>query len=238
MIVLDTWWNCGPNPNPKLEIRYGNGTSNYTECPTDNEPTYTSLSLLRQPTYNRMKITYDNGNISVYINNVFYLSGYYLTNYTGYLGFTASTGAEDDNESIKNVIIYTSFPKAVAGQNRTICTNDTIVIGTSSQTNYTYSWTPTKGLDNPTKANPSLTLTNNTSSDQTYMYKVTVNSAGIGCKSADSVYITVRHKPIINMVKDTVFCKGDSLTIYAPSGFSSYKWGQSRQSTVDSQLLQ
>ena len=47
MVVLDVFNNCGP-PTPKLEIRYGDGTQNYSECPNPAEPDYPSLALLSQ----------------------------------------------------------------------------------------------------------------------------------------------------------------------------------------------
>ncbi len=66
------------------------------------------LSFIRSPNYNHAKITYDSGNINVYVNDTLYLTGFQTFNFTGYLGFTASTGGYWDNHSIKNVIILYS----------------------------------------------------------------------------------------------------------------------------------
>jgi hypothetical protein len=121
-VCFDTWNNCIPFDAgtvhlkmPKIEIRYGAG---YDECaimPTKDNPD-NSLSFMVNGTYSHAKITYDDGNINVYVNDVLYLSGFQKFNYSGYLGFTASTGGYSDNHSIKNAVIYTEMPPSEAGE--------------------------------------------------------------------------------------------------------------------------
>ena len=117
MIVLDTWANaiCGTETVPKLEIAYGTGDANYTECPQGgvDQPVKGPLAVLRRPYYNEMEVTYDNGNIRVYINGGFILKGYYQTNYAGYFGFTASTGGSNDRHSVRNFKLYGPPPQTI-----------------------------------------------------------------------------------------------------------------------------
>src|SRR5262249_10853320 len=92
-VCFDTWNNCIPfDPNtvhqnmPKIEIRWGRGYDDNSnpnnlivgEClpgPTrDNSDG--KISFIRSPDYSHAKITYDSGNIQVYVNDSLYLSGY------------------------------------------------------------------------------------------------------------------------------------------------------------------
>jgi hypothetical protein len=102
-ICFDTWNNCISFDTgtvhfdmPKIEIRWGTG---YGEC--INQPTKDnsdeSISFIRSTNYNHAKITYDNGHIQVFVNASLYITGHRQFNFTGYLGFTASTGGYTDN---------------------------------------------------------------------------------------------------------------------------------------------
>jgi hypothetical protein len=134
-ICFDTYNNCISPTNslvPKVEIRWGVG---YNEC--WSQPTLEniagSLSYIRSNDYNRALIEYDNGNISVSVNGNLLLTGNQTFNFTGYLGFTASTGGSRDNHSIKNVIVYTDMPPSVAGGINGMaggCAKQTIQLGT------------------------------------------------------------------------------------------------------------
>ena len=126
---------------PKVEIRWGNG---YNEC--NGQPTRDNtdgkISFIRSYYYHHAKITYDNGNIKVYVNDSLLVTGYQQFNFTGYLGFTASTAGYTDNESIKNVVVYTEMPPSFAGNAASVCPGDTISIGGNNNSGYAYSWLP------------------------------------------------------------------------------------------------
>jgi hypothetical protein len=150
-VCVDQWQNCpvgSSGPVPKLQIRYGNGVNDYSECPIPAQPTATGLNFLRNSEYQRIKITYDFGNIDVYVNDNLLLSGFYQINFAGYFGFTASTGSRTDIHSVKNFTLYTFKPIIAApnaGPDQVICSGDTVMLGENVSPNdpYTYRWFPT-----------------------------------------------------------------------------------------------
>lgn len=236
-ICFDTYNNCISPSNsrvPKVEIRWGIG---YSECwsqPT-LENTTGDISYIRSNDYNRALIEYDNGNISVSVNGNLLLTGNQTFNFTGYLGFTASTGGSRDNHSIKNVIVYTDMPPSVAGGINGIasgCPDQTIQLGTTPNALYNYAWTPNTGIANTTIANPIVQLINNTDTIQTYQYFVRTSfQSNPGCYSSDSILIQVKPKPIINFGKPAI-CLQDALAKFTDSSFTrdpaslpfSYQW--------------
>lgn len=199
-ICFDTWNNCLPWPQynvavPKIEIRWGPG---YGECVAQPtlENTTGNLSFIRSSAYNHARIEYESGNINIYVNDVLYLSGYQQFNFSGYLGFTASTGGFSDNHSIKNVVIYTEMPPSNAGNDVAICPGDTVQLGHESNPLYTYSWSPVVGLSNTSIADPLVSLTNETGTVLVQKYFVNTSFAGRpGCASVDSVIVQVNPKP-------------------------------------------
>jgi len=101
----------------------------------------------------------------------------------------------------------------------TICLGASVpLIATASggTTPYTYSWTPTMGLNNPNIANPLATPTVTT----TYMVNVTDH---MGCTGSASLTITVNQPPVAN--PDTIlfeYIMGHTLT--AKGGVSPYTY--------------
>jgi len=80
-------------------------------------------------------------------------------------------------------------PVANAGSDQTVNSGQTVQIGGSPTASggtpgYTYSWSPTVGLDDPTAANPNATVTSTTP------YTVTVTDSK-GCTATDQVVLTV-----------------------------------------------
>ncbi len=102
---------------------------------------------------------------------------------------------------------------ADAGNDKMVCENEEIIIGGSPSASggsgdYSYSWSPTTGLDNPTSANPVITAMDNI----TYSLTVTDN---INAASAnDIVNITVTPLPEVNAGNDKSVCLyGDIVNI-------------------------
>ncbi|MBD0256297.1 MAG: gliding motility-associated C-terminal domain-containing protein [Cytophagales bacterium] len=231
MVIIDTYLNCTQLPServPKLLIRYADGkttyganTENNLECPAVSQPTSTRYDVLRQPVYNRMKITYDAGQVQVYVNNNLLLTGRYPISFPGYFGFTASTGGFTDRHSIRDFTLYTNKPIVSppnAGADRTVCNGAEVELGTPPSPNdpYSYTWYPADGLSNPKAANPRVRLFNDVAESVTYTYFVTKDSAGVPdlCAYSDEVRITVQGK-MAQAGPDLSLCPGEKGVIKA-----------------------
>jgi PKD repeat protein len=237
-VCFDTWNNCIPYDTltvhqemPKIEIRWGIGYDEnvggnivYGECV--NEPTRDNsdgkLSFIRGPAYNRAKIVYDTGNISVYVNDTLYLSTYQPNqfNFTGYMGFTASTGGYTDDHSIKNVIIYTQMPPSYAGSSMSFCPYDTVRLGGPPNPTYAYAWSPPTGLNDTSSSAPLLHLSNASGSSSLHTYYVRTSfSNNPGCSSVDSVTIKLYPNPIVNFTTPKI-CLNDAVGQFYDSSYT------------------
>ena len=195
-VCFDTWRNCGSDAIPKIQIRWGTG---YDEC--NGQPTRSNndgaLGFLRSNSYNHCKIEYDQGNISVFVNNTLYLTAFQTFNFPGYFGFTASTGGFNDRHSIKNAVIYTEMPPSFAGSDVSICPKDSAQLGGSLNPQYNYLWSPAMGLSDPTISNPKVSLDNAGSNIYSQQYIVQTSFAtNPGCASRDTVDVITRVRPI------------------------------------------
>ncbi|MCS7073885.1 MAG: hypothetical protein NZ108_05410, partial [Bacteroidia bacterium] len=120
------------------------------------------------------------------------------------------------------VVTVNPLPVADAGPDVAFCTGNTVTIGSSPIAGNSYSWTPTTGLSNATIANPTLTLTNNTSSPVVSTYILTVTSPD-GCIRQDSVRVTVNPLPVASISGNITICRGAS-TVLTGNGGISYQW--------------
>ncbi|MDD3878239.1 MAG: gliding motility-associated C-terminal domain-containing protein [Bacteroidales bacterium] len=100
-------------------------------------------------------------------------------------------------------------PIANAGNNQTInCGGSGVTIGSPSQPNYVYNWSPTIGLSNPNVAQPNANPLSNT----TYILMVTdtVN----GCFDYDTMSVTVAGAPVANAgANQNINCGGAGVLI-------------------------
>ena len=208
-VVLDTWDNgCGANP--ELQIYNGVG---YGECYAGIvKLTNTGgiLNFIRGNTYRSVRIIYNNGAISLLINNILYLTANFPINFNGYMGFTAGTGGANDQHSIRNVIIYTAQATSNAGLDVQTCPNDNVSIGVANNPAFSYSWSPTIGLSNANVSNPTVNIPNNTNLPitQTYTVSTTLMTSPGVCSTTDQVVVTVNPSFISNLT-DTI-CDGST----------------------------
>jgi len=206
-VAFDTFNNCG-GPNSELQIYYGVG---YNECAAGIvklENIGGQLNFVRNNNYQRVRITYNNGVITLFINNTQYLTANFTINFTGYMGFTASTGGSNDQHSVKNIIIYTEQVTANAGPDVAICNGGTAQIGTTTNALYQYSWSPAVGLSSTTISNPTATIQNTGSTPITQTYTVTTTllaSPGV-CPVTDQVVVTVNPTFVTNLTQ--TICNG------------------------------
>lgn len=231
-VVFDTFDNgCGANP--EIQIGYGVG---YNECPQPNFNVVKvnnaggNLNFIRSNAYNSAQIIYNNGIIQVIVNGTPWLNANFPVNFSGYMGFTASTGGSNDRHSLRNVTIFTPVPPSNAGANVSFCSVGTAQLGTTPNPNFIYSWSPTTGLSDSTIANPTVTLTNTGGLPQQITYTVTTSLAAnpSACNSSDQVVVTVNPQPFSNFsVSDTSLCLGETLSVNytgnMPPG-AAYTW--------------
>ena len=208
-VILDTWDNgCGANP--ELQMYSGVG---YNECIAGIvklNNTAGNLGFMRSNNYQPVKITYVNGIVTLFINNIQYLTANFPINFAGYMGFTASTGGATDQHSIRNAIIYTDQAVSDAGPNVQTCNNESVQIGSANNPNYLYSWSPTTGLSDPTISNPTVTLLNAGSTAITQSYTVTTlfaNNPGL-CSTTDQVQVLVY--PNVQTILNASICENEN----------------------------
>ncbi len=219
-VVFDTYDNgCGANP----EIQIYNGIG-YNECSVGIVKvtnTAGNLNFLRSNNYNHAEINYNNGNISVSVNGTLWLSTTYTVSFVGYMGFTASTGGSNDRHSIKNATIYTDVALSSAGPDISICNGETAQIGSTTNSLYSYYWSPSNGLNDPTISNPVVSIVNSgtTPISQTYNVLTTLLSNPTSCSSNENVTVTIN--PILTSFVNASICAGSSYTVGGQSFSSS-----------------
>jgi len=208
-VVLDTWDNgCGANPELQIYNGVGYGECNAGIVKLTN--TGGILNFIRGNTYKSVRIIYNNGLISLLINNTLYLTANFPINFSGYMGFTAGTGGANDQHSIRNVVIYTAQASSNAGVDVQTCPNQNVSIGVVNNPAFSYSWSPANGLSNASISNPIVNLPNNTNQPITQIYTVSTtlaNNPGV-CPTTDQVLVTVNPSFITN-ITDTI-CDGST----------------------------
>jgi gliding motility-associated-like protein len=208
-VVLDTWDNgCGANPELQIYNGIGYGECNAGIVKLTN--TGGILNFIRGNTYKTVRIIYNNGLISLLINNTLYLTANFPINFSGYMGFTAGTGGANDQHSIRNVVIYTAQASSNAGVDVQTCPNQNVSIGVVNNPAFSYSWSPANGLSNASVSNPVVNLPNNTNQPITQIYTVSTtlaNNPGV-CPTTDQVLVTVNPSFITN-ITDTI-CDGST----------------------------
>ncbi len=130
------------------------------------------------------------------------------------LTMTAPTGCVVQD----TVTLIPSIPIVDAGEDIVTCPNVEVSIGTPSLPGYTYTWSPTTGLNNPNIAQPVLTTGNADA-----VYTVTATDSN-NCSASDDIDITIQTVNV-DAGPDLSFCNSP-VTIGAASqgsGFS-YSW--------------
>lgn len=220
-VILDTYNNCG-GPNPGIQVYSGPG---YNECIpgiTSLDNIGGALSFLRSSDYSTAEISYNYGEITVTINGTLYLTANYNVNFSGYMGFTASTGGSTDKHSVRDVTIYADIASADAGPDVSVCSGETFQIGTANNSEFLYSWNTEVNMNDSTFSDPSITIIN-TSSDpilEEYIVTTILSSNPNSCPVQDTVQVTIN--PIQETNLNETICQGNSFNLgsndYATSG--------------------
>jgi gliding motility-associated-like protein len=102
------------------------------------------------------------------------------------------------------------------GADRLRCNNDTVRI--TAPAGFTqYTWGPNYNISSTSGQ----TVVVTPAADTTYTVTAVLRP---GCIVTDSVRVRLRSAPRINLGNDTAFCRGNSITLDAGPGFSSYTW--------------
>jgi hypothetical protein len=107
----------------------------------------------------------------------------------------------------------------VAADTIKMCEGKSVFIGKEAISGYNYSWTAVGGSFTSSLASPQVSPTTTT------RYKLVVSSSDGKCKK-DSGFILVQVFNTIksDIVRDTAFCFGDTVTISAHSGLNGHLW--------------
>lgn len=139
-----------------------------------------------------------------------------LVNTTYTLTITNANGCS--NTDSVNVNVGT-VPPANAGPDQTICSGDSVQIGTLGIPGNVYSWSPSAGLDSANTAQPMA------GPGSTTTYILTITNSASGCQNTDSVIVTVNTLPTANAGPDQISCNGDSVQIGTTGvAGNSYSW--------------
>lgn len=96
------------------------------------------------------------------------------------------------------------------------CNNDSLTI-TAPAGFMNYQWSPANNISSTTGQSVIVFPATTT------MYKVMAEKTP-GCFAYDSITVQVNSSLPVNIGADTSFCNGDSVVLYAGSGFSQYQW--------------
>lgn len=120
-------------------------------------------------------------------------------------------------------VLANQSPNAVAGNDTTVCPNDTLLLGGPQNSNYTYQWSILSGsaqLLQNSIANPQLAIQGNASGTILVELQVTDTNSCIGL---DTIAISVLALPQITISNDTAICPGDTAQVVV-SGGTNYSW--------------
>jgi gliding motility-associated-like protein len=158
----------------------------------------------------------------------------YPANTTNYiLKVTDGKGCSNYDTVTVNV---NNIPTVDPGSNKIICAKDSVQLGgsptvTGGKSPYTYSWSPSTGLNNTSVANPyAKPLT-------TTLYTLLVTDAN-GCKSNSKVTVTVNALPTVKAGNNREICRNDTTTLggspTASGGGGSYTYAWSPNTSISS----
>lgn len=116
----------------------------------------------------------------------------------------------------------------------TICSNDTVTIGTVNDSTMNYTWSPTSGLINANVGIPQLILPNFGTTILNYKYNLVATQKLSGCSAMDTISIRVAPKPPVNAGLDKIICSDDSVVIgQTPRPNLIYQWYPSNNLSSD-----
>ena len=126
------------------------------------------------------------------------------------------------------IVTVNPKPTAMAGDDKAVCAGGSVQIGgEAAATGYTYSWSPTTGLDDDSSAQPTATPSVTTT------YTVTKTYTATGCFATDSMIVTVNSKPTALAGDDKAVCAGGSVQIGGEAAATGYTYSWSPTTGLD-----
>ncbi|MGB3947013.1 MAG: choice-of-anchor L domain-containing protein [Bacteroidia bacterium] len=120
------------------------------------------------------------------------------------------------------VVIYVADLAINAGPDKTICNDEDVVIGTTSLSGITYSWSPPTGLSSASVSNPTVTGFNSGTTSTTTNYVLTASLTG--CSVTDTVAVTVNPSAVVDAGPDQTVCGGTVTLMGTITGASGGTW--------------
>jgi gliding motility-associated-like protein len=180
---------------------------------SDNLSAITSYNWTTSPLPNTVQFVNGTSNLSETTEILFADNN----TYTLQLAVTNGCGITTDTQQ---VVVHDTPIANVAGG--IICPGGTLPLNVlpsgGSGSGFTYSWTPTNGLNYSVGQNVAA------SPISTQIYSVEISDSN-GCNSATDVTVTVQPDPIV-IVNDVNICAGNSVSLSA-SGATNYSWSPS-----------
>jgi gliding motility-associated-like protein len=111
-----------------------------------------------------------------------------------------------------STVVITVNPAVTANAGPAVSTTNgrPVTIGAAPVAGLTYRWAPTTGLNDPTSANPTVTLPNTTPNPITQTYTLTATNTATGCTGTASVVVSVGVDPNVE-VPNVITPNGDKM---------------------------
>jgi gliding motility-associated-like protein len=129
------------------------------------------------------------------------------------------TDANDKKAYDTLIVTVPNLAQYTAGDNVNSCSGKTVTIGNpanASATGFTFSWSPSTGLNNASAPNPTVTPVTPT------VYSLTVSKGSCSLKTG-TVLVSLNGLPL-DLIHDTTIYEGMTITLIATSTASNYNW--------------
>jgi gliding motility-associated-like protein len=219
-ILTTTWFGCSAKDTAKVIVKpipTANAGSNLFLCSGINGQlgtistsgynyNWTPATGLSNPNVSNPTVTVtNNGNTT---DTVFYFLN---TDLAGCQNF----------DTVR--VVVGPVPTANAGLNQTICSGQSVTIGSVATPGYTYSWSPATGLNSTVISDPTSAATNSGNSPITINYSVI--ATWFGCKDTATVGVTIKPVPVSIAGTNQLLCSGSTVQLggTTTSGYT-YVW--------------
>lgn len=113
-----------------------------------------------------------------------------------------------------------------AGSDTTMCSGDSVNIGSSAISGYTYRWIPSEGVESPFSANSRMTIDYTETGIKDFFYVLETQRGT--CSSTDTIKLSVKPGIKLDLAEQITLCKGSEVIIGAVpkggSGAFTYQW--------------